>query len=53
MVRGKLAVSKAIINTLQTAISNDPLYKDNVKKLVQNDGVGKDWIVGGKKVKVP
>lgn len=48
----KLAVSKQMINKLQTAISNDSLYKDNVKQILPNDGVGKDWIIGGKKVKV-
>jgi hypothetical protein len=46
------AVSKKMITDLQTAISNDPLYKDEVKKIVPNDGVGKDWLINGNKVKV-
>jgi hypothetical protein len=41
-----------MITDLQTAISNDPLYKDEVKKIVPNDGVGKDWLINGNKVKV-
>lgn len=52
LIARKAAVPKAMINKLQTAIGNDPLYKDNVKKIVPNDGVGKDWIIDGKKVKV-
>lgn len=45
-------VTKQQINAIQTAISTDTLYKDNVKKIVPNDGVGKDWLINGKKVKV-
>jgi hypothetical protein len=48
----KAAVPKEAINKLHTAISNDAAYKDNVKKILPNDGVGKDWIIQGKKVKV-
>jgi hypothetical protein len=51
LISQKQTVPKELINKLQTAISNDPLYKDNVKKIVPNDGVGRDWVIDGKKVK--
>lgn len=52
LIHRKLAVPKQIINKLHTAISNSPSYKDKVKAILPNDGVGKDWVIQGKKVKV-
>jgi hypothetical protein len=37
-------------NTLYTEIGKSDLYKGSAQKKVINDGVGRAWIVNGKKI---
>jgi hypothetical protein len=42
--------SKSMLNTLYTEIGKSDLYKGSAQKKVINDGVGRAWIVNGKKI---